>query len=463
MNDFLNHRELRELTKRRLPRGLFEYIDRGTEDENALRRNRNALDAVRIKPRVLTGGHARTQAISLFGETHETPMIVAPTAFAGLVWYRGEIELAKAAGANGMPFCTSTDAITAVEEIAAASAGPVWLQLYMWEKEEFTRDFLKRAWDSGVRTLVITCDNAVASNREYNSRNGFGMPFRFSTRNVRDVALHPRWAVGVFARYLATGRVPAFANHPAEYRSSIFSSSIFKSKGLGYNLDFGWEDIRRLRDLWKGNLVLKGLLRVDDAILAAKYGADGIVVSNHGGRNLDSAVAPIEVLADIVDAVGEKIAVIADSGVRRGSDILKLLAAGAKAVMLGRILLYGTAVGGMSGASHTIGILRRELKVAMGMSGCRDLCQMDRSLLEMPGPQTPVVRGQSVPTGETAIRLKESRRRGNRIYSGTAENNDRAGRKRGKVTMGLRQRRAGIVARAEISAGEWLLNYVQPI
>ncbi|MCP3380305.1 alpha-hydroxy-acid oxidizing protein [Bradyrhizobium sp. CCGUVB4N] len=380
MHDFLNHRELRELAKRRLPHGLFEYIDRGTEDESALRRNRNALDAVRIKPRVLTGGRARTQAISLFGETYETPMIVAPTAFAGLVWYRGEIELAKAAGANGMPFCASTDAITAVEEIAAASAGPVWLQLYLWDKEEFTRDFLKRAWDSGVRTLVVTCDNAVASNREYNTRNGFGMPFRFSPRNVCDVALHPRWAAGVFARYLATGRVPAFANHPAEYRSSIF-----KSKGLGYHLDFGWEDIRRLRDLWKGNLVLKGLLRVDDAILAAKCGADGIVVSNHGGRNLDSAVAPIEVLAEIADAVGEQIVVIADSGVRRGSDILKLLAAGAKAVMLGRILLYGTAVGGMSGASQTIRILQRELEGAMGMSGCRDLRQVDRSLIEMPG------------------------------------------------------------------------------
>lgn len=397
MNDFLNHEELRELAKRRLPRGLFEYIDRGTEDENALRRNRHALDAVRIKPRVLTGGRARTQAISLFGETHETPMIVAPTAFAGLVWYRGEIELAKAAGANGMPFCASTDAITAVEDIAA-SGGSTWLQLYLWDKEEFTRDFLKRAWDSGVRTLVVTCDNAVASNREYNTRNGFGMPFRFSARNVGDVALHPRWAVGVFARYLATGRVPAFANHPAEYRSNIF-----KNKGLGYNLDFGWEDIRRLRDLWKGNLVLKGLLRVDDAILAAKHGADGIVVSNHGGRNLDSAVAPIEVLADIVDAVGERITVIADSGVRRGSDIFKLLAAGAKAVMLGRVLLYGTAVGGMSGASHTIGILRRELEVAMGMSGCRDLCQVDRNLIEMPGPQIRVVRVQSVPTEETAI------------------------------------------------------------
>ncbi|MCK1468824.1 alpha-hydroxy acid oxidase [Bradyrhizobium sp. CW10] len=398
MSDFLNHKELRALAKRRLPRGLFEYIDRGTEDEHAIRRNRHALDAVRIRPRVLTGGSPRVQAISLFGETHDTPMIVAPTALAGLVWYRGEIELARAAGASGMPFCAATDAITTVEEIAAASTGPIWLQLYLWDKEECTRDLLKRAWDRGVRTLVVTCDNAVASNREYNTRNGFGMPFRFTARNVSDVALHPRWVVGVFARYLATGQIPAFANHPAEHRSSIF-----KSKTLGYNLDLGWENIRRLRDLWKGNLVLKGFLRVDDALLAATHGADGIVVSNHGGRNLDSAVAPIEVVAEIADAVGEKLIVIADSGVRRGSDILKLLAAGAKAVMLGRILLYGTAVGGMSGASQTIAMLRRELETAMGMSGCRDLRQVDRNLIEMPSLESRLAGVRPTTTLETAM------------------------------------------------------------
>ncbi|MCA6113053.1 alpha-hydroxy acid oxidase [Bradyrhizobium cenepequi] len=199
MNDFLNYAEVRQLAKRRLPHGIFEYIDRGTEDENALRWNRHALDAVRIKPRVLTAGGVRNQAVSLFGQAYDTPMIVAPTAFAGLVRYQGEIELARAACANGMPFCAATEAITAIEEIAAASKGPIWLQLYLWEKEELTRDLIQRAWDSGVRTLVVTVDSgSVAANREYNTRNGFGMPFRFSARNVCDVALHPRWALSVF-------------------------------------------------------------------------------------------------------------------------------------------------------------------------------------------------------------------------------------------------------------------------
>ncbi|MCA6113054.1 alpha-hydroxy acid oxidase [Bradyrhizobium cenepequi] len=174
--------------------------------------------------------------------------------------------------------------------------------------------------------------------------------------------------------------MPAFANYPAPYRSSILG----EGKALSYAPNLGWEHMHRLRDLWKGNLVLKGILRVEDAILATRLGADGIVVSNHGGRNLDSAVAPIEVLAEIVDTVGQQITVFADSGVQRGSDILKLLAVGAKAIMLGRSLLYGTAVGGMSGASRMIGILRRELDTAMAQSGCKDIRELDRTLLQLP-------------------------------------------------------------------------------
>lgn len=378
---FLNYSEARSLARRRLPRGIFQYIDRGTEDEVGLLHNRRALDAVRIRPRVLTGDRPHSQAVSLFGEAYDAPMIVAPTAFAGLVWYQGEIELAKAAAAQGIPLCAATDAISSVEEVAAASKRPIWFQLYLWKNDEFTHGLLQRVWQSGVRTLVVTCDTAVGPNREYNVHNGFDMPFRFSASNVCDAALHPRWVLGVLARYMATGDVPGFANYPAGFHRNIFAAG----KELPYDRDLSWEHIRRLRDVWKGNLVLKGILRVEDALVAAKIGADGIVVSNHGGRNLDSAVAPIEVLADIVDAVGEQITVLADSGVRRGSDVLKLLAVGAKAVMLGRMPLYGTAAGGMSGASQTIQILRRELDIAMKLSGCRNVREVDRSVLDMPG------------------------------------------------------------------------------
>lgn len=383
MNDFLNHAEVRQIAKRRLPRGIFEYIDRGTEDENALQRNRAALDAVRVQPRVLSGQGSRNQSVSLFGESYQAPIIVAPTAFAGLVRYRGEIELARAAASCGVPLCAAMEAITAMEEIASASAAPIWFQVYLWDKGELWQELIERAWSRGVRTLVLTVDTPVNANREFNTRNGFGMPFKYSARNVCDVALHPRWAVGVLARYLAAGKVPSFANYPSAYRSNILGKGAALT--LRHETELTWDNIHRLRDLWRGNLILKGILRADDAILAAKAGADGIVVSNHGGRNLDSAVTPIEVLAEIVDAVGNQITVIADSGIQRGSDILKLLAIGAKAVMVGRTLLYGTAAGGMAGAGRMISILKRELDVAMAMCGCRDIHDLDRSLLAIPG------------------------------------------------------------------------------
>ncbi|WP_074070864.1 alpha-hydroxy acid oxidase [Rhizobium gallicum] len=380
MKHFLNYREARQLAKRRLPRSIFEYIDRGTEDETGLRHNRNALDAVRIRSRALAGGTVRNQNASLFGKTYNSPIIVAPTAFAGLVWYRGEVQLAKAAAANGIPFCAATEAIDAVQEIAGASDGETWFQLYMWEDENLWRDLLERAWNCGVRVLVSTVDTVVSANREYNVRNGFGMPFRFGVRNVADAAFHPRWVLGVIARYLAAGRTPSFANYPGAYRSSIFAAT----KHLGLQPDLNWEHMRKLRNVWKGSLILKGILRTDDAIRAVNLGADGIVVSNHGGRQLDIAVAPIEVLAEIVDTVGAQTTVIADSGVQRGSDILKLLAVGAKAVMVGRGPLYGTAIGGMPGASQMIGVLRRELDIAMALTGCEDIRELNRSLLEMP-------------------------------------------------------------------------------
>nr|WP_249805695.1 alpha-hydroxy acid oxidase [Bradyrhizobium sp. 76] len=333
----------------------------------------------------MTGsGSPRTQSVSIFGHTCDMPIVVAPTAMAGLVWYQSERELAKAAAASGIPFGAAMQAISSVEEITAASPGQVWFQLYFFgeneqSSEELARDLSRRAWNKGVRTLVVTMP--VPGNREYRIRNGFEMPIRYSARNLYDVAAHPRWTVGVFARYLAAGRGPAFTNCPVYHRCSILS----RKKPLGLMPGLSWDHIRRLRDTWKGNFVVKGILRPDDAILAAKRGADGIVVSDHGGRRFDSAVAPIQVLAEIVDEVGQQLTVIADSGVRRGSDILKFLAMGAKAVMIGRGLLYGTAVGGMSGATRMIEILRRELDTVMAMTGCIHSRDLNRDYLEISG------------------------------------------------------------------------------
>lgn len=368
------------LAKRRLPKGIFEYIDRGTEDERALGANRQAFDRVKIRPFVLRGAATpRSTKVSLFGTDYVSPLVVTPTAFAGLVRYRGEIELAQAAADFGIPFCAATEAITSVEEIAKASPAPVWFQLYLWDIEEISYELMDKAWAHGARTLVLTVDTPVMPKREFNRRNGFDVPFRFATNNIVDVALHPRWAFGVLGRYAVTSGIPNFANYPAQYRQNLLK----RGNGPSLNLmpELNWEHVNRVRDHWKGNVILKGLLRVEDALEAKKIGADGIVVSNHGGRMFDSAISPIEVLREIADTVGSSLTVLADSSVQRGSDVFKLIASGAKAVLVGRSMLYGTAVGGTIGAKQMMKILSDELALTMDLSGCRALSEIDENLL----------------------------------------------------------------------------------
>lgn len=369
--DALNFSELRELAKVRLPRGIFEYIDRGTEGEQALSQHRRTFDTCTITPNVLTGGRQRSLGTELFGQRYALPLIAAPTAFTGLVWYKGEIALAKATEAAGIPYCAATEAVTSLEEVAAAVSGPVWFQLYLWEDEALWKQLLRTAWSCGVRTLVLTVDTPVYAKREFNTRNGFAMPFEFSARNISDVALHPRWTAGVLGRYAANGQLPDFANYPPEYRQDILGRG--SPLKMQHKQGLSWDDLRAVRQEWKGNLVVKGILRADDAVRVAEHGADGIVISSHGARNLDSAPPPLTVLESIVNAVGERLVILADSGVQRGSDVFKLLAAGAKAVMVGRAFLYGTAAAGGQGATHAIEILRRELDTTMAMAGCQNL------------------------------------------------------------------------------------------
>lgn len=380
--DALNFHELRALARSRLPRGIFEYIDRGSEDESCLRHHRSAFEACRIHPTILAGGAARSLDVELFGERYALPFIAAPTAFTGLVWHKGEIALARAAERAGIAYCAATEAVTSLEEIAASSQCPLWFQLYLWEDETLWRELLQKAWGLGVRTLALTVDTPVYAKREFNQRNGFGVPFRFSLRSIFDVATHPHWALGVLGRYAAAGALPDFANYPPEYRPNVLGRGTVKKMRLMPGLS--WTHVDAIRRAWKGNLVLKGILRRDDAVKAAEHGVDGIVVSSHGARNLDTSVAPIEVLQPIADAVGERMTILADSGIQRGSDIFKLLACGAKAVMVGRAFLYGTAVGGEAGASCAIDILRQELDITMALAGSESLKTLTRSACEPP-------------------------------------------------------------------------------
>lgn len=375
----LNIADLRVLARRRLPRGIFDYIDRGAEDEVGIRRLREAFEAVTFNPRVLVDISERQLTVNLLGQRQSMPLVVAPTASAGLVWYQGETALARAAQSAGIPFCVATESITSIEQIAAATSGSIWFQLYMWQDQALSYDLLDRAKSCGVETLVLTVDTAAPLNREYNIRNGYGVPIRASVRNTVDMMLHPSWAMRVLGRYIQAGGMPAFQHYPEAFRTKISAARTDARVKLANTLT--WDDFAVLRRRWPGKLVLKGILRVDDARRAAKHGADAIIVSNHGARNLDGAIAPIQILPAIADAVASRMDVIADSGVRRGSDVLKLLACGAKAVLVGRAALFGTAAGGEAGARRAFEILRTELDGSLGLLGCKTLQDLDRSFV----------------------------------------------------------------------------------
>lgn len=372
MRQMLNVDDYRAQARRILPRGLFEYIDRGTEDEVALTRLRHALDSVVLQPSVLTGLVQPDLSTVVLGKTLSAPIVVAPTALAGLVVFDGEVKLARAASAVGIPFCVSTQSITTIEMIRrGAPDAELWFQLYVWRDRSLTLNLLDRVGASGCDTLVVTVDTPVGPNREYNQRNGFAMPMVPSFRAAVDFAMHPRWTLGVMGRYLARDGMPTYGHYPKAFRAAVTRPSVADAVRLEGSLT--WDDIALLRDHWRGQIIIKGILSVDDALGAAKLGVDGIVVSAHGGRNLDCLPAPVDVLPAIVDAVSQRLAVLADSGVRRGTDVLKYCTLGASAVLLGRLPLWGLAAGGEAGAEAALRMIVREINTAMAFLGA-DRC-----------------------------------------------------------------------------------------
>jgi L-lactate dehydrogenase (cytochrome) len=363
----LNYSEVRRLARRRLPRGLFEYIDRGSEDEAGLARTLRAWDDVTLTPKALVDVSERSTAAQLFGRSVSMPLAVAPTALAGLVRSGGEVELARAAKAVGVPFTVSTQSVTAIEEIAATGTR-LWLQLYIWRDRGLTHAFLERAQAAGAEALLLTVDTAVSPKREYNVHSGFAIPLKPTPRNVIDVLAHPRWLAGVFMREIIRRGVPTYAHYPPAFRTAIGREALGDAVKLCEKVD--WNDVAELRRRWKGPLLLKGILSVGDAQRARDAGCDGIVVSNHGARNLDSAPTTVEVLPHIAGAVGERMTVLVDSGIRRGSHIAKAISLGAAGVLVGRAPLYGLAVGGEGGARHMLELLRDELDRTMALTGC---------------------------------------------------------------------------------------------
>lgn len=386
MNDALrqayNISDLRDIARRRLPKGLFEFIDRGSEDEVALRNNRSAFEKIKINPRFLVDVSRRSQKVTLFGKQHDLPIIIAPTGAVGLMWHEGEVHLARAAAAAGIPCALATAAMTGMEQVLEEAGGTPWFQLYLWTDRSLSHKLVERARVAGYEALIVTVDGAAAGNREYNLRNGFTIPFLFSRRNVVDVAAHPRWLLSVLAKYMLTTGMPRFENYPSEFMSKVTAAPLGHTAMRSDNLT--WDDLRVLRKLWPHPLIVKGILHPEDATLAADCGADGVIVSNHGGRNLDSSPASIDALAQIADAVGHRLTVLIDSGFRRGSDVVKALALGAKAVLIGRPTLYGVAAGGEEGAARAIGIFRDEIDRTMALIGCSRIDELTRDRLIMP-------------------------------------------------------------------------------
>ncbi len=376
-----NIADLREHARRILPKGLFEFVDRGTEDEHALRANREGFERIRFRPRVLVDVSRRALDTTLFGGPSTMPLVVAPTGAAGLLWLDGEIAVARAARTVGIPFTLSTASIVSMERVAAEAGGRLWFQLYMWPDREMSYKLVDRVRAAGYEALMVTVDTVATPNREYNPRNGFSLPMRITPRNMIDVARHPGWFVNVFARYLMRSGIPMLENYPDELKMKLTTDPKGRP-GLPKNDSLTWADLRDLRRRWQGPLMVKGVLHPDDAARAVECGADAVIVSNHGGRNLDGAMSTIDALPAIVDRVGGRCDVMLDSGVRRGSDIVKAVALGAKAVMVGRAPLYGVAAAGETGAAQALQMLREEALRVLGFLGCPSVDMLGPQYLE---------------------------------------------------------------------------------
>lgn len=375
MIGFLDFSEARAIARKRLPRALFEYIDRGTEAETALTALRRSFDRRRIVQRALRDVSNLDISTEIFGRRRTHPIIIAPTALAGLVEFNGEIAIARAAGEIGLPYCAATQASTRIEDVASsASTEDLWFQLYAWRDRSETARLVDRVRSLGIKTLVLTVDTPIGPKKVHNLRNGFSTPLKPSLTLALDLARHPRWTVGVMGRYWFTRGLPSYDNYPGEGRAAITQSVTDPRFALETNFDH--ETISSIRERWPGRLILKGIQHPDDAVLAKSLGADGIVVSAHGGRNVDSLAIPLMVLPQVRAAVGEKMLILADSGVQRGSDIAKLIGAGADAVLAGRVFLWALAAGGAAGVHQAFGLLVDELKGFMTLAGIRDLNEL---------------------------------------------------------------------------------------
>jgi (S)-mandelate dehydrogenase len=376
LRDAVNIEDLRRLAKRRLPRAIFDFFDGGAEDEVTLRENRAAFERVRLLPRVLVDVSKIETTIHLFGNPSSLPLAIAPTGGISAGRAGAELILARAAKAYGVPFTLATPSAFTLERVAEEVGGRLWFQLYAVRNREFREKLISRAERSGYEALLVTVDLPVSGKRERDPRNGFHTPYSPNWRNSRDVIFKPAWALEMLRHGL-----PGMAHFEGYQFSTPKGTDIVTAVGREMDAGLDWEALKRIRELWPGKLLLKGVERPDDAERAAALGCDGVVVSNHGGRQLDGAAPTLEALPAIASAVDKKLTVLLDGGVRRGVDILKARALGAQAVLTGRATLFGAMAGGEPGARRALEILSSELERAMQLCGVRSAAEIGPELL----------------------------------------------------------------------------------
>jgi L-lactate dehydrogenase (cytochrome) len=372
--------DLRRSARRRLPRAVFDFIDGGAADEVTLRRNRAIFDRYTFRPRVLRDVSRLDISTQIFGQRLDLPVIVSPTGQAGMAWPYGEIAAARAAHRKGTLYTLSTHSNCSIEDVAREAPGPLWFQLYVWQNRDLTRSFVERARAAGYRALALTVDVPVISKRERDIRNGFTIPPRITPSNVLDTARRVGWIRGVLRGPKLT--LANLVGAPGAPNTDLVTLGGVANRQVDPSIN--WDDLAWFRSLWPGPLLLKGIMSVEDALRAVEHGVEGLIVSNHGGRQLDHAPTPLEILPEIVDAVAGRAEIVLDGGIRRGSDAVKAIALGAKAVMVGRPYLYGLATDGQPGVEKALDILKTEIERTLALIGVPNLAELDRSAVRQP-------------------------------------------------------------------------------
>ncbi|GAA0503840.1 L-lactate dehydrogenase LldA [Pigmentiphaga daeguensis] len=371
--------DLRQLARKRVPRAFYDYADSGSYTECTYRANADDLAAIKLRQRVAVNVDNRSTRSTLLGQEVSMPVAIAPTGLAGMQWADGEILGAQAAEQFGIPFTLSTMSICSIEDVAAATTKPFWFQLYVMRDREFIADLIQRAKAARCSALVLTLDLQILGQRHKDLKNGMTVPLRPTLANLLDLASKPAWALRMLG-----ARRRTFGNLAGHVKDADGINSLARWTARQFDPTLSWKDVEWIKQQWGGKLIMKGILDPEDARIAASCGADAIVVSNHGGRQLDGAQSSIAALPAIVEAVGDRTEVLFDGGVRSGQDVLKALALGARGAMIGRAFLYGLGAMGRPGVDAALGIIQRELDVSMALTGTRTIAEIGPDILIRP-------------------------------------------------------------------------------